>query len=91
MPATINEKVEKQQQQLLLPVKQLAKQKKARQTKECNDFEKMLEDLDLEFVKQDGRDVDIASEIERDFRILIFRELPGDLRKCKHHLSLLHL
>ena len=68
MPAPINEKVEKQQQQLLLPVKQLAKQKKVRQTKECNDFEKMLDDLDIEFVKQDGRDVDVASEIERDFR-----------------------
>ena len=68
MPAPINEKVEKQQQQLLLPVKQLAKQKMARQTKESNDFEKMLEDLDIEFVKQDGRDVDVASEIERDFR-----------------------
>ena len=40
----------------------------ARQTKESNDFEKMLEDLDIEFVKQDGRDVDVASEIERDFR-----------------------
>ena len=68
MPAPINEKVEKQQQQLLLPVKQLAKQKKEHQTKESNDFEKILEDLDIEFVKQDGRDVDVASEIERDFK-----------------------